>query len=375
MYNIMTAKLRALVLSWCSPEEKLSVPAISLESLNGFGGQKTLRSMLPAGSSSYHAKGIEILRDVQVLTRFHAIESPYWLSFVSHYHSIGVQKFYVCVQSQYDYEALSSLPTPKQIQVQAIFLPPDLNPNQAIRHLDASLLKSDAKYTLWVDCDEYFWPMRPGLAMESLFKIYPDATQFCLPWIMSPLPQLNSSHGYGYWGHIGKSISISKQIETIVSSHSFKTHPLDAAHHNQALPIGLYGMSIVHYWARSLRDCLLKTFQNKFEDTKSCDSNRVRFLISIGELPIRMRLLAFLDLQSRYIPLQSAPIVSVDLHMENAFMREYLPLEVESQCFECFHDYRSLLDRHLSKIPIYPATSLLELAKALPSMHEIQEMS
>jgi hypothetical protein len=91
MYNVMTAKLRARLLAWCSHEEKLSEPAISLESLNGFGGQKTLRSMLPAGSSSYHATGIEILRDVQVLTRFHAIESPYWLSFASHYYSLGAR--------------------------------------------------------------------------------------------------------------------------------------------------------------------------------------------------------------------------------------------------------------------------------------------
>ena len=47
-----------------------------------------------------------MLGDVQVLTRYCAIEHPYWPPFLMHYASLGVEVVHVCVQNDLDYRAV-----------------------------------------------------------------------------------------------------------------------------------------------------------------------------------------------------------------------------------------------------------------------------
>ena len=87
------------------------------------------------------------------------------------------------------------------------------------------------------------------------------------------------------------------------------------------VPLGVFGVVLVHFWARSFRDCLIKVFCNRFVDAKSADQSQALALIRQGALPVRLRLLAYFNLHLGYLltGLQEAP--QFDWALEEVLLR------------------------------------------------------
>jgi hypothetical protein len=91
-------------------------------------------------------------------------------------------------------------------------------------------------------------------------------------------------------------------------------------------------------------------------------------LIRSGELPIRLRLLAYLMLQQGYLPTPVSALGAIDHAAEERLLRAQLSQAEEDRCRQLFDDYRSLLRVRLHDYPLYPAVTLLQMARLLPSL-------
>ena len=355
-----------------APQELcLKDPWIGVDGGNGFGGQKLLRSQQPLGVAAVPCT--DLLRDVQLITRYCCIEQPYWAAFLRHYASLGVRLMHVCVQSEADEHVLRHMPTPDGLICEVHRFPASLTPAAALKTLDLQLLASRAPFTLLVDADEYLQPLRTDVSIEQLFALFPDVAQLFLPWLMHPLVDAADAQRLGFWGHIGKPLVRSNRMASIAFDHGFAVDDPQASHRQASAPVGLFGLALTHRWARSFRDCLLKTLFNRFEDAKSADCDRALALINAGELPIRLRLLAYLSLQQGYLPVLDGVAGQVEHDLEELILRRWISLEQEQLCRALFNRYRELLRSSLPHLPVYPATSLLVLAKLLPSLDALEE--
>jgi hypothetical protein len=177
-----------------------------------------------------------------------------------------------------------------------------------------------------VDVDEYFHAFNKAATLDVLFGLYPDAKQVSLPWLMCPsVPLTKSASTAEFWGHIGKPACRSEAISGISSCHSFSTEKKIRNKVAPTVPLGPHGVAIIHYWSRTFRDCLLKTFSTRLVNSKSSDQQHALTIIRRGALPIRMRLLAYLANQSAFIPVPSAPVQDYDLQLEEELLRRWLP--------------------------------------------------
>lgn len=346
-------------------------PALSLEPspplIDGFGSYPLTHSLLPAGG----ARGAAPLEGVQLITRFCEAEQPYWAAFVQHYRGLGVVRIHACVQTEADRLWLLESAGAAQVSwLQVHRLCGDVTPDQALRGLDLGPLRDQAPLTLLVDCDEFLGFQRGPFSLRQLLELYPECGQWHLPWLMRPLLRPEDSTRGGYWGHVGKPIVRSQWMEAIAHDHLFVLRPsiqTDAA--AATVPLGVHGVVLVHLWGRSFRDGLIKVFFNRFKDAKSADRDRAQILLAQGELPIRLRLLAYLDLQEGYLPLglvHGPP--SFALEAEERMLRQWLSVEQEERALVLWTRYRSQLTEQLVDLPRYPAIALVQLASMLPPL-------
>ncbi|EAU75535.1 hypothetical protein RS9916_38547 [Synechococcus sp. RS9916] len=357
---------------WSAPQPPELDPGVAIDGGNGFGGQKLLRSIQPAGHQMQRGSQLLPLADVQLITRYCGIEAPYWPSFLRHYSSLGVECLHVCVQTDADAKAVEASVMSTGFRCQLHRLPLALSPDQALKQLPLKALVHGAAYTLLVDGDEYVTPLRSDVGVAQLFALFPDVQQFFLPWLMTPFLDAGQPPRYGYWGHIGKPVVRSDCMAGIAFDHGFFVDETHANHRLGSAPAGVFGLAIAHYWARGFRECLLKTFHNRFNDAKSVDRFEALALIRAGELPIRLRLLAFLTLQQGFVPLPSWQEQWIDRGLEAQLLRQVLSEEEERRCRFCFDRYQQLLRAHLPQLPLYPAASLLTFAKLLPSLAQLE---
>ena len=367
---------RGLRRCWTALRSTLRTPALdpgeAVDGGNGFGGQKLLRSSQPAGHPVQRGSQLLPLADVQLITRYCGIEAPYWSSFLRHYASLGVACIHVCVQNDADAQAVEAVAMPPELRCQLHQLPPTLPPDQALKQLPLKALAHGAQYTLLADGDEYLTPLRSDVGAAQLFALFPDVQQFFLPWLMAPFLDAEQPPQSGYWGHAGKPLVRSECMAAIAFAHGFLVDETQVNHRLGSAPAGVFGWAIAHYWARGFRECLLKTVHNRFRDAKSADRFEALSLIRAGELPIRLRLLAFLTLQQGFVPLPSWPEQWIDRGLEAQLLRQVLSEEEERRCRCRFDRYQQLLRNQLPQLPLYPAASLLTLAQLLPSLAQLE---
>jgi len=343
-------------------------PWIGADAGNGFGAKRLLRSsiQLNSGGRSTHADAA-VLDGVQVLTRYCKIESPYWFGFLSHYRDLGVKYVNVCVQSEDDFDAVIQSPTPDGLVVIGFRIASDLDPSSALSNFDLGLISGQAPFTLLVDCDEYFYALRPDLVLLDLFHTFPEVGQFYFPWLMCPVLSPRETDLHGFWGHIGKPVVHSSRMASIGNDHSFRVDdPSNDTRHCSA-PAGLFGFVIIHYWSRTFRDCLLKTFNNRFKDSKSSDIDFALAKIRSGDLPVRLRLLAYLRSQAGFLPVPSMPVSNFRFDLEERLLRQCLCQDDESLCRTTFDSYCEKLMQERSRLPIYPSIALKSIVDQLPS--------
>ena len=368
----MSLLLHSLKGSDLSAETSALDSGVAVDGVNGFGGQKMLRSIQPAGHQAQRGSQLLPLADVQLITRYCEIEAPYWPSFLNHYASLGVECIHVCVQCDADVKAVEAAAMPTGLRCQLHRLDSGLLPDQALKSLKLDGLRDEASFTLLADGDEYLTSLRSDVSVKQLFALFPDTHQLFLPWLMAPCVDVSCPPERGFWGHIGKPVARSLSAGVIAFAHGFSVDNSGSDYRFASAPVGIFGLVMIHRWARGFRECLLKTFQNRFSDPKSADSSNALVLIKSGELPIRLRLLAFLSLQEGYVPLPLLPEQAVDRVLEEQLLRRFLSDVDEHRCRLSFDRYQELLCDYLPRLPLYPATSLLKLAQLLPSLAQLE---
>ena len=333
---------------------------------NGFGARSQLQSSLRSGVKFPGLCVASCLDGVQVVTRYCAQERPYWHGFLLHYCKLGVCIFHVCVQSKDDEDELRDFVLPDGCQLFIYVLSGSVDPSAVLKLLPWHQICHQAPYTLMVDGDEFFLPLRPDLSVHQLFHLFPATAQWFFPWLMRPCVEQVSSLAPAYWGHVGKPLIRSDRIQGVVNDHRFGVKSSDQPCEVQSSPAGLFGFSIVHFCARSFRDALLRTLMHRFQDIKSQDHSAVLAQLKRGFLPIRLRLLAFLMVQKGFVQLPQSLQVLVDSDVEAQMLRRFLTASEEARVRENFDAYCRQLQDSMGLLPVYPAMSLMDLAPLLP---------
>ena len=330
--------------------------------IDGFGSYPLTRSM--ERSHKTDVKGV--LKGVQLLTRFCASEQPYWHAFVEHYRRLSVSGIHVCVQTDEDRDwLLADAAEQGWTAIKVHLLDAALTPDAALRLLCLAPLRDGAPFTLLVDCDEYLSFQRADCGLVDLLDLYPNSSQWHLPWLMRPMLEAGDWQRGGFWGHVGKPVVRSAAMQGISNDHLFGLGPDESS---GSVPIGAFGVVLVHLWGRSFRDCLLKLFHNRFIDAKSADKSQALELIRNGELPVRLRLLAYLDLQLGYLPMGFEEAPSFDLALEEVLLRCVISEDEENRAWMLFCAYRDKLQGIQGQIPCYPAVTIGDLADCLPKL-------
>ena len=343
-------------------------PWVGVDGGNGFGAKKLLRISADSHLANRYAADGDVLRDVQVLTRYCAIEHPYWPSFLMHYASLGVEVVHVCVQNDLDYQAVVDGYSPDNLRIVCHRISGDLDPSSALKLFDLSAIAEEAAFTLLVDCDEYFQSSRPDLSLGQLFRAFPSVGQFYLPWLMAPVLDPSQPVDFGFWGHIGKPVAWSSRMASVANDHAFYLDSSDLDYRFDSAPVGLFGFSIVHFWSRSFRDCLLKTFNNRFNDSKSVDLSIALQKIRSGDLPNRLKLLAFLCSQHRFAPVSIFPSQAISWDKEEELLRACLSEEDERLCRATFDRYCRQLRDPSCVLPLYPGIALKTAVDSMPDV-------
>lgn len=339
-----------------------------ISSIDGFGSFPLTHSLLPAGNDDLSVS--LPLQGVQLLTRYYEAEKPYWPRFVLYYKQLGVEKIHVCVQTESDRTWLKDSDYYSSGLLRLHLLNGDVPPNDALKGLDLTLLR-DAPFTLMVDCDEFIGFQAGIFKLSQLLDLYPDQSQWHLPWLMCPLPSPNNVAPRGFWGHVGKPIVRSELMKSVENDHLFSLVKQMPKNRPTSIPLGVHGVVIVHFWGRSFFDTLIKIFINSFEDAKSVDKQIAIELIQKGEMPVRLRLLAYLDLQRRYLPLGINFIPNFCSEVEIDILERFISRDTLVDVEDKFCLYREKISIILDKLPRYPSISIMELASILPSLKEL----
>lgn len=343
-------------------------PWIGVDGGNGFGAKMLLRPSSQPRFVDQQVGGAGVLADVQIITRYCAIERPYWNAFLAHYASLGVKVVHVCVQNEADYRDVADGFAPEGLRVVCRQVSGNLDPSSALQLFNLGSISEDASFTLLVDCDEYLQASRRDLSLERLFHDFPTVGQFYLPWIMTPVLEPLQSVDFGFWGQIGKPVVRSSRMASIANDHAFCLDRDDADVCMDSAPIGLFGFSIVHFWSRSFRDCLLKTFNNQFQDAKSADLSIALEKIRSGDLPNRLKLLAFLCNQDKYVPVSGFPSQAICWDVEEAMLRACLSEADEQLCWKTFERYCRQLQESTCVLPLYPGVALKTAVERMPDV-------
>lgn len=307
------------------------------------------------------------LKNVSIITRYCAVEKPYWMGFLNHYRSLGVEHVHVCVQREDEYQELVGLKNPADMKIFLHRVPEKCTPNIALLNIDFSIVRATADLLMLIDCDEYFVATSGSLAVEDIFKNHSQPLALDLHWIMNPVLDPTRVPTSAFFGGGTKQIARARDILGIASDHGFQLRPRSNNSPIQKNAF-VFGFSLVHFWSRSFRDCLLKVFLNRFIDFKSSDQAGALQKIRAGELPNRLKLLAFIDVQPKPLTLQMPVISPFDAEAEEELLRKYLSAEDEKIVYDSFVSYKETLLRMDRRKLFYPDTvkDLIELGSLLP---------
>ena len=188
-----------------------------------------------------------------------------------------------------------------------------------------------------------------------------------IPWLMNPISNVNSPNS-GFYGSNFKSLGIYQRVKRIQTCHHLKSKndflfPLSISvlYKNKSL-IGdrnYYshrdGLVLIHNWARSLNDSLIKTLFSNIRNIKTLDSDSVISNIKKGKLTIRSRYLAFLDIQFRYI-------TNLNISYRNKFridkelnlLNGHIDDKDLENYYQKYQEFKNKIKKNFDKLPTYP---------------------
>ena len=300
-------------------------------------------------------------KDVQLVVRYCHIEAPYWMSFIHYYASIGVKKIHVCVQRRSELEELESFDYPLSIELKLHLLPDGLEPNDALRCLNIREIAADAEYLATLDCDEYYYAYDRSIKVSDVLSRY-DVYGF--QWILRPVVAPGDEKMPGFLSKAKKQLALSRDVVKI-NPHRFDF----SADRIMSLRFGKgigCGIGIVHYWARSFEDALLKTLCCAHSDTKTADQAEALSLIASGRLPARLRMLAYMCNIESYFDLSLSSALSIDKSLEGKILRRFMSEALVRKAFENFQVYRQYLLDINFQAPSLLSCSVLDAIPLLP---------
>lgn len=230
-----------------------------------------------------------LMAGVEVLTRNSSAELPYACAFHAHYRTLGVHRILYIIS---DPEHFSSTASTLQETLAAaghangIVVPVFAGPNRALRLFDLSLL--EAPYLLSIDMDEYINFQGSESSLPALIE---STSQGCMriKWDISCCDFDNQSRRAAYPSPIFKMAARTRSIMGISGPHAFLMAGDLPSKDERTNTIKL-----IHYWARSFDDILLKCLFQRFKASKSTLPGQLTSPASHG-LPTRLKLLALME--------------------------------------------------------------------------------
>lgn len=271
------------------------------------------------------------LQDTQLLTRYYQAEKPYWMSFVNHYESCGVTMINVCVQSEEDQKSVLSFSYSANINLNVFILDKHSCPDSALKKFNFRAISHQRKYTLLADCDEFLTSQtNKQLTLDEFFDP-PRISSLQVQWLMDinyfDSPNFENFRRYGFWGRGSKPIALSNSVLAINTVHHFRID--DRVRSNQLkirdmkANLSMSGVVLVHAWARSFKDCLIKLLYSKLKDEKTHDQNLALAKLRCGHLPNRLKMLALLKMQESYIEIPPYKY-HIDTEAEDSILSRYI---------------------------------------------------
>ena len=321
-------------------------------------------------NSLKYATYIKPLKSFQVITRYCLIESPYWKSFLEHYKSLGVTLFHICVQTNEDEEDFknkfkSSCPNFKIHRINS-----KITPNKALKEFNCKLLDPNLKNTLLVDSDEFIEIYQ----FDKWFEKLNASFDLKIQWSMNMLENIFEDNSKGFFGHATKPACRTELIRKIRSDHRFELMGFSKEFKNRNIDKSIYisliskykkpNSVLIHYWSRSINDVILRTIFSRFKSFKQSDQSDFFAKIKSGELPFRLKMMAYLNIQRKYLNLNykfRSDYYNEDL--ENELLKSYGVTNILlDDIYKLYFEYKEKLILN-KKLPKYPSIFCTDMQK------------
>lgn len=313
-----------------------------------------------------------------VFSRIIVQELPYVKSFVEHYVHLGVRKFYFVSNMHQQHARIAEFLTT---------LAADLSTHIALHSVhvtDADAALNDMElfghivedFVIGVDVDEY-WKLPDGIAsFGSLVEAHPNAVEYRAEWIMVPNDDIYSAAARPYRGFRGANGKWMAKVDTIEQIAVTPHKPMFAKafeEHEAVLEAG----DLIHFWGRSFLDQLTKGLGQQLHNRAGEDLEEVRRMTSEGNVPERLRMLAFLMNLDRNMTVDvSADLLTIDHDLEKFIASELLQSSVTSVEEDAgkIHDVYAAFKNHVAETmsrdeyPKYPDKGLEKIAPWLEKL-------
>ena len=341
--------------------------------VNGFCESDQMESIISSNIIPEKNSNIQPLSSTRIITRFYQGEIPYWNQFIKYHKQLGCKDFLVFVQETSDLQWLerNTKASNINISIHTTRSSKNIHYDEQLKLAETSLIAghNNCRYQMLIDVDEFYIQSRKTLNAEKIFQITgPGIDQIHLSSILTlRLNQENNlSQMQGTWGHVGRPIAKTEQIEKIQTTHSFKTR------NSSSLPAGMLGLHVMHLWTRSFEDCLIKIFSRKLNDFKSAGLETSLKEIRSGELPRRLRLLAFLSLQDFYLKIVMHKDFDFRFERDKDYLDKFLSIDDQITCRTLFEEYKFRLSSQIGNTLTYPSANFPTIIKTLPTLHEMR---
>jgi hypothetical protein len=238
----------------------------------------------------------------RVVTRIFDAELPYVGSFIRHYISIGVRKFCFVNTHTAHFDEVQSYVLRHKVDGVEIKIINTKDDNGAVNGMQNEALHPGiADYVINVDVDEY-WVLPPSIQdLHALVKRRP-ADVYHFPWLMLPFDGVTGAPKAPYRGFHGHQC---KYMVRYACLRRLGIHrPYLKGGGGKKARITWSGCA-VHFWGRGLKDCLLKVVGQKIGNSKTSSKEELLQFVAEGDIPDRLKLLAFFCRQPREVFLKA----------------------------------------------------------------------
>ncbi|MEB3105627.1 MAG: hypothetical protein VKN17_07605, partial [Cyanobacteriota bacterium] len=286
------------------------------------------------------------------LTRIFAGELPYLRAFVEHHARLGCSHVALLHQDPDLPRLAARVLAGLESLVRFTPLPPHLSPDEALRTVDvAAVMPTDL--VLLVDGDE-FLRLPPLLAHGGLTPCFGSVDSLFLPWVMACSDFDPGRRRYGFYGCNGKTLARTDRVVQIRTPHRFSLRPSPPRPWSDQALLGRDGLFLVHLWARSFEDVLIRCLYGAHPGCRSAGPERMRRHCQEGTLPGRLRFLAALSRHDCYYRLHDPLEGRIDHALEHDLIAAHLAADEVARLADSYRRYRDGLEEgaHIAPFPV-----------------------